>query len=410
MLHAYLAFFKQLGGFAGIGFLSSKYLIAIGMSFFALLIFTIMAATATDKMIERIGFTKWKMIHRFIYLAAFLVLVHALMLGTHFVILSAIIPKIFFIALAFLLILEARRIDDWLFSKYLFWPKLGFICVMVFATTFYFLLNYVFSSSNQTGSLGIHSQHILQANKDAESGVRLSVSMKPEKFVINKKGTLEFRVFNAANGEVVEDFLINQEKIMHLIIVDESLSFFDHVHPSYKDGVFAIDYTFTKNGKYRIYTDFLPKGMSEQYFAFELNVGNVSTTEKQASILSTEDVVDGIKATMTLPKDFNSKDVAQGKTIISFKLVNKDGGDVNNIETYLGAFGHLVMIRQDTFEYIHVHPKQTYQPYEGEMAGPVVEFSPLSIYGNVKPGVYKMFAQFKIDGKDYVFDYLVKLN
>lgn len=413
ILHSYLAFFKQLGGFAGLGFLSDKYLLAISLSFGGLLIFTIMALTATDKAIERMGFRIWKAVHRLIYLAGFLILTHALMLGTHFVNLSASIPKIFFVSLAFLLVLEAKRLDDWTHEKYKFSPNFGFIVVLVFAGSVYFLLTNVFATNKSlSGSLGIHSQHILQATKDAQSGIRLSVSMSPENTsVANKKVKLQFKVTNATSGELIKDFSINQEKIMHLIIVDENLDFFDHVHPELKDGIFSTTYEFPKTGKYRLYSDFMPKGMSEQYFAFQFKVGDpLNTISKNSDTLKFEDTVENIKASITLPKDFNAKKVGAGGSIIGFKLEDESGGEVKNIEPYLGAFGHLVMIRQNSYEYIHVHPKQKNEPYEGQTAGPVVEFSPLSIYGGVKPGIYKLFAQFKIDGKNYVFDYLVKLD
>lgn len=124
-LHAYLAFFDQLGGFEGLGYLSNTYLLAIGFSFSALVIMFFMTLTTFDRVIGKMGFTKWKFLHRFVYLAGVFILIHALMLGTHFAALSALIPKIFFVALSFLLILEANRIDAWFIRKFPSLPRIG---------------------------------------------------------------------------------------------------------------------------------------------------------------------------------------------------------------------------------------------------------------------------------------------
>lgn len=117
LLHTLFAFFGELGGFPALPSLPGKYLLAISLSFTALVILTLMAATAFDFMIDKLGFAKWKMLHRLVYLAAFFIIIHALLLGTHFQDLSGIIPKIFFIALIILLILELIRFVKYLAGK-----------------------------------------------------------------------------------------------------------------------------------------------------------------------------------------------------------------------------------------------------------------------------------------------------
>ncbi len=112
-LHAYFAFFGVLGGFASLPTLPGKYLIAIALSFTALIILTLMAATAFDFMIEKLGFNKWKFLHRFVYLVGVFVLIHALLIGSHFQNFG-IVPIISFVAIAFLLFLEIPRVINFL--------------------------------------------------------------------------------------------------------------------------------------------------------------------------------------------------------------------------------------------------------------------------------------------------------
>jgi DMSO/TMAO reductase YedYZ heme-binding membrane subunit len=108
--HSFIGFFKLFGGFPGLGFLSSRYLLGIAFSAAALLILAVMAATSNSYSRERLG-KIWKRIHNFVHLAGALIIIHVFMLGTHFRDLSRPIPQIFFYAVLFLLVLEALRMD-----------------------------------------------------------------------------------------------------------------------------------------------------------------------------------------------------------------------------------------------------------------------------------------------------------
>ncbi|MBI2049692.1 ferric reductase-like transmembrane domain-containing protein [Candidatus Roizmanbacteria bacterium] len=118
LLHVLLAFFGQIGGFEGLKFLDIKYLFAISLSFTALIILSLMAATSFDFIIAKMTFVKWKLLHRFVYLAGIFVLIHSFLIGTHFQDLFEPIPLVFLGAIAFLLVLEARRIIVFLRRKF----------------------------------------------------------------------------------------------------------------------------------------------------------------------------------------------------------------------------------------------------------------------------------------------------
>ncbi len=158
-LHAYLAFFKQLGGFAGLAFLDAKYLIAISLSFTALVILCLMAATSFDSMVKRLTFKRWKLLHRFVYVAALFVLIHALILGAHFSDLSQALPQVAFGLLVFLLWLEANRFDAYVGS---FFPRLiplhpTMVLLGLFVLV-YVSISFVWP---QAGCyIGIHSGHV----------------------------------------------------------------------------------------------------------------------------------------------------------------------------------------------------------------------------------------------------------
>lgn len=133
LIHACFAFFGELGGFRALPFLNSTYLIAITLSSLALLILTLMALTSFDFAIDKLGFRKWKFLHRFVYLAGFFIIVHALMLGSSFTDLSGAIPQVFGTALAILLILESIRLDRYLVQKFPSFPKIGISLIVTIA-------------------------------------------------------------------------------------------------------------------------------------------------------------------------------------------------------------------------------------------------------------------------------------
>ena len=66
---------------------------------------------------------------------------------------------------------------------------------------------------------------------------------------------------------------------------------------------------------------------------------------------------------------------------------------VTDLEPYLGAYGHLVALREGDLAYLHVHPG-------GEPGDGVTEPGPIVEFGAEVPsaGRYQLFLDFKADG------------
>lgn len=108
-LHAYFAFFGSLGGFAGLPYLQGRTLLAVLLGLTAFLILIALACTSFDFAVKRMGFKKWKFLHRFVYLAGVCILLHAFLMRSRFFG-SGILAWIFYTGLAFLAVLYAIRI------------------------------------------------------------------------------------------------------------------------------------------------------------------------------------------------------------------------------------------------------------------------------------------------------------
>jgi hypothetical protein len=84
----------------------------------------------------------------------------------------------------------------------------------------------------------------------------------------------------------------------------------------------------------------------------------------------------------------------------SFAVLDPAGKPVTDLEPYLGAMGHLVLISADGKEYVHVHPHEK-PATEGK-----VEFEA----SFPKAGLYKGWGQFQRGGKVHVVPFVVKID
>lgn len=86
LLHAGFAFFIYIGGLSAFLSLNPLYLFELSFGIIALCIFTVMGLTSFDAMVQILTFPRWKFIHRFVYLAGFFILIHALLVGEFYIV------------------------------------------------------------------------------------------------------------------------------------------------------------------------------------------------------------------------------------------------------------------------------------------------------------------------------------
>jgi hypothetical protein len=199
------------------------------------------------------------------------------------------------------------------------------------------------------------------------------------------------------DGSSINDFDITHEKLLHLIIVSQDLSWFSHIHPEYKGGgVFEIASEIPAGGSYRFIADFKPTGGDAMSKLEWLQVSG----ERAVPALITPDnlrdkVVDGTRIALTIDKPEARKELT-----LSFTLTDETTGEpVTDIEPYLGAIGHVVILRQDGEKYLHVHAE------DGQGSGPVASFETEF----PQPGVYKIWGQFQRHGQVLTASYVIDI-
>ncbi len=440
LLHTLFAFFGELDGFYGLGFLDTNYIVAVSLSLSALLILAFLTSLSVEWVKEKLPGHVWHMLQKLIYIASLLILVHLLILGSHFSNLADPIPQVLFIALAVLLGLEGLRLDGYLSKKYTRMPQVGIsfsLVLVLLSIGFSYLL--LPEQNTTTSPLNVHAAHIALA-KLAQSGqgnlnippslagnpafigdrtLRYTASFShPADIEPNQDTPLDFQVFNASSGNEVDLFQFVYSKTMHLVIIDDELKFFTHIHPTQTGSHFDINTVFPHPGEYHLYLDFQPLGAIEQQFAFSVQVGNVVTS---AQALQSPDVFtngsvtkdfDSYAVTMTPSANpLTASDLSVGNQTITFSIKNATTGQgITTLKPYLAAFGHLVMVNEQTYDYIHVHPSNIIPPAPNSNGGPNVEFLPLGLYGPIKPGVYRVFAQFNPNNQLFTADFTIRIQ
>ncbi len=83
LLHATVALWGQIGGLNGLALLPERFVWSLAFGVVALVVLCMMAATSFDKVIAFMTFRKWKWLHRFVYVACALIILHVWMIGTH---------------------------------------------------------------------------------------------------------------------------------------------------------------------------------------------------------------------------------------------------------------------------------------------------------------------------------------
>ncbi len=209
-------------------------------------------------------------------------------------------------------------------------------------------------------------------------------SLVPETNRIERNENVAFR-FRIADesGETVTDFDIEHERRMHLIVVRRDFDGFQHLHPrQLADGGWEVELKLSKGGVYRAFADFSTNNASLT-LASDLFVPGPFEPSRLSPPANTSNAGDGYEVSLA-----SSTPSAGGTNPAQF-TVSRNGNDLESVEPYLGADGHLVALREHDQAFLHTHP-------EGEAGGP----GPISFaVAYPSAGLYRLFLQFKHRGE-----------
>lgn len=199
---------------------------------------------------------------------------------------------------------------------------------------------------------------------------------------------LQFLLENDGEPLSEGDLAVVHEKRLHVIAVRDDLTGFQHVHPREvdpADQVWAAPLDLGP-GRWRLYADFQETGLPASLAQADLTVpGTPSVRSHGPWEDGTTRRVDGY--TVALPGELE----VGGMTMLTPRITR--AGRPVTPEPYLGAQGHLVVIRHETLDYLHVHPEgDTFHVEVG------------------KPGTYELFLQFKHGGRVHTAQFTMKAH
>jgi hypothetical protein len=218
----------------------------------------------------------------------------------------------------------------------------------------------------------------------ADGGFRLV----PDTAALTPGVTTEFRFrILGPDGAPVTRYTPTHDKDLHLIVVRRDLTGFQHLHPARAaDGVWSVPLTVPDAGQYRVFTDFQPAGRDT---ALTLGVDVPAGGAYQARPVPAPArvaEVGGYRVELT-------GELTPGAASRLTLRVSKDGRPVTDLQPYLAAYGHLVVLRDGDLAYLHVHPDGA--PGDGRTpAGPEITF-----FAEVpSAGTYRLFLDFQHEG------------
>ena len=137
-------------------------------------------------------------------------------------------------------------------------------------------------------------------------------------------------------------------------VARHDLTGYQHLHPAMAaDGIWSIPLTLPGPGIWRAYTDFVVPGTTGQQVAVALAVDLTVPGDYRPVALpppTREFPVGGFTVAY--------EGTAQvGATQPITMRVFSAGSPVTDLQRYLGAYGHLVVVREGDLAYLHVHPE-----------------------------------------------------
>ncbi len=272
-------------------------------------------------------------------------------------------------------------------------------------TLFFALLAFVVGCTSQ------HSQHSDskstehdQHQKDPHAGhsmdqgnAMLMIQTEPAHVTAGKSTSLKMMI-HGADGKMLKDFAVVHEQKVHLIIVRDGLDQFAHLHPEIDAaGNLTTTYTFPTGGTYRLYADHQPVGGSPATATDEVKVaGETPPTPSLKPDVPGRVKGDSLNADVSV-----SRPKPGDETMIRFEITDLSGTPVADLQTYLGAMGHLVVISQDGKHYVHAHPLD-----ENKSNSSMVTFGAHF----PQPGPYKGWGQFKRQGQVRIVPFVVQVD
>ena len=234
--------------------------------------------------------------------------------------------------------------------------------------------------------------------EDAGLTVNLDV---PHTVVPGRPTPITVEVRDADSGKLVGDLVRTHQVWMHMIITRTDLGTFAHIHPepTRTPGVYTVQATFPTAGEYLVHTEFRRSGQMGD--VLDTHTVTVAGRHAAAAPVPTRDIRSWTGHGVRISIKGDATVGATSDLALTFTHVNAAGqntGPVTDLQPYLGAAGHVVVMRADGSTFAHRHAETFDSAGRPVLALPGTRFGPhLDLHVRFdRPVAYRLWAQFEL--------------
>jgi hypothetical protein len=245
------------------------------------------------------------------------------------------------------------------------------------------------------GTCSICGMTLVAGDPMATADYTLKIATEPRAPRAGQKTKFRITVQHPLTGDQIKEFAEVHDRLFHFFIVSRDMTQFFHEHPVLeKDGSFTIEHTIPSAGQYMLFSDFMPVGGGPQMIATPLVTanfdGDIAASVPTLKPDGMSKTINGVKVNLDIDP---AKVVAGEEADVPIHFVDeKTGEPVKNLQRYLGAWGHAMMLSEDMTEHVHAHPEEMLEgTATTEGGGPDLVFHALF----PKPGHYRIWVQFQ---------------
>lgn len=238
----------------------------------------------------------------------------------------------------------------------------------------------------------MHHQHAAPQSKAINNKIHISVENPPSKLIANKPTTIRFQLLRNKTSLSLKDLKEVHTQKIHLLLIDSALNDYQHIHPEQDNQNDGFVFTFTPKSadSYQMWVDVTPSDSNQQQFLVA-TIGKQNNKSMVKEISSLNASVGAYEFTLKPENELK----ATHEVMVTL-AVKKNGMPFDQLEPVMGAYAHLVGFPIDRKSVVHIHPMGTEPTQASDRGGPELMFH-LALK---QAGYVKLFAQFRIDGKD----------
>ena len=238
-----------------------------------------------------------------------------------------------------------------------------------------------------------------------EAHIRLAT---PARLEASQPQTLTFTLRDAQGRKIRFPEKVH-ECAIHLAVVSEDLKEFAHIHPELQlDDTFAVTHTFPHGGDYWLFADYTLPGAGSSISRFRIHI------EGKPRHSLPEESPGSLRVTLTPPRVIET---GQDLTFRFDAVDAKTGQPVHDLQPYLGAWAHIMIVSEDKLHFIHAHPLENpalatdTDPWRHTHSAPGPGPSGVAtVTGFRDPGRYRIWVQFRRDGEVITFPFAIEVR